>query len=55
MTTALFILADTTLPKRIIKSIIFLLYFTPVAIAYLKIVLASSNSRDKATKSITVL
>ena len=45
MTTALFILADTTLPKRIIESIIFLLFFTPVVIAYLKIVLASSNSK----------
>ena len=40
-----FHLADTILPKGIIESIIFLLYFTPVVIAYLKIVLASSNSK----------
>ena len=45
MTTSLFILADTMLPNRIIESIIFLLYFTPIVIAYLKIVLASSNSK----------
>ena len=45
MTSALFILADTILPKRISESIIFQLYFTPVVIAYLKIVLASSNSK----------
>ena len=45
MTTTLFILADTILPKRIIEGIIFLLYFTPVIIAYLKIVLVSSNSK----------
>ena len=45
MTTALLILADTILAKRIIESIIFLLYFTPVVTACLKIVLASSNSK----------
>ena len=45
MATALFILADTILPKRIIESMIFLLYFMPVIIACLKIVVASSNSK----------